>query len=69
MAYRVKKSIGPRVEYMRLDSSRWVRSSMPVEIADELLRRLEWRMDDMAGELVSANMRIPAAFLEEIGGL
>lgn len=64
--YRVKPSIGERVEYMRRDGGKWARSACRRDIMDELLSRLDWEPDETAMELVGANMRLPMAFLEEV---
>lgn len=63
--YKVKRSIGERVEYMRQDCGKWSRSACRCDIMDELLSRLDWSVDEDAMELVGANMRVPMAFLEE----
>ena len=62
--YKVKSSIGDRVEYMRKDGGKWSRSACRCDIMDELLSRLDWSVDEDAMELVGANMRVPMAFLE-----
>lgn len=55
--------------YDRLDGGKWTRSLMPGEVADELLRRLEWAPSGEWLECPAEGMRAPLEIVRRTDGI
>ena len=55
--------------YDRLDGGRWTRSLMPSDVAEELLRRLEWTPAGEWLECPAEGMRAPLELVRRTDGI
>ena len=60
---------GDNMPYDRLDGGRWTRSLMPSDVAEELLRRLEWTPAGEWLECPAEGMRAPLELVRRTDGI